>query len=145
MCSKNRAGRYGDCPGGSWTQLQCCTMPNFYYGHCDKYRSGHGELNSCLTHGVETYILEGTCGSGANNNCDGDSVINDCCEGHLVTGIHSNILIFSYQFWWKCIISGENVGSNIEECVWMYAKYGDQLECGRSDEVVAGYINIMSV
>ena len=33
---------------------------------------------------------------------------------------------------------GENVGSNMEACVWMYADYGYQIECGRTDEVVAG-------
>ena len=54
-----RAGRYGDCPGDSWHQLLCCTLPNFYYGHCMKYGSAHGELNSCLSHGNVPYLLEG--------------------------------------------------------------------------------------
>ena len=73
-------------------------MPGFYFGHCDKYGTGHGELNSCLSHGVESYILEGTCGSGAQLDCDGYSVINDCCEGHLVTGMHLTYFTFSNFF-----------------------------------------------
>ena len=84
-----RAGRYADCPGDHWHQLLCCTMPDFYFGHCAKYGTGHGELNSCLSHGVDYYLLEGTCGSGAELDCDGYSVINDCCEGHLITGNYS--------------------------------------------------------
>jgi len=107
------AGRYGDCPGDSWHQLLCCTLPNFYYGHCMKYGSAHGELNSCLSHGNVPYLLEGmimifinvcvrsnfnlifligTCGSGAELDCDGYSVGNDCCEGHLFSGWYSNII-----------------------------------------------------
>ena len=54
-----RAGRYADCPGDAWHQLLCCTLPNFYYGHCMKYGSAHGELNSCLSHGNVPYLLEG--------------------------------------------------------------------------------------
>ena len=34
-------------------------LPNFYYGHCMKYGSAHGELNSCLIHGNVPYLLEG--------------------------------------------------------------------------------------
>ena len=71
-----------------------------------KYGSAHGELNSCLSHGNVPYLLEGmlihssiivctiifqyffegTCGSGSELDCDGYSVVNDCCEGHLFSG-----------------------------------------------------------
>ena len=112
------AGRYADCPGDTWHQILCCAMPDFVYGECQKYGSGHGQLNSCLEHGNVARLLEGTCGSGAELDCDGYSVINNCCIGHL--------------------FSGEQVGPNKNQCTWEYADYGYQLECGRSDEVVAG-------
>ena len=58
------AGRYADCPNDSWHQILCCSLPEFYYGHCFSYGSEHGKTNSCLEHGEIPTMLEGTCGSG---------------------------------------------------------------------------------
>ena len=33
---------------------------------------------------------------------------------------------------------GEIAGANADECGWIYAEYGYQIECPRSDEIVAG-------
>ena len=61
------AGRYADCPEDSWHQIKCCTLPEFYSGHCFSYGSEHGKSNSCLEHGEVPTMLEGTCGSGTIN------------------------------------------------------------------------------
>ena len=113
------AGRYADCPGKTWHEILCCPLPGFYFGHCFEYGTEHGKPNSCLDHGEIPTLLEGTCGSGAELDCDGYSVINSCCEGHLAT-------------------TGENVGPNDRHCSWTYANHGYPLECGREDEIVAG-------
>ena len=55
---------------------------------------------------------------GAELDCNGFSVVNRCCEGHLITG--------------------QNVGPHIGYCEWKYANHGYPIECGRNDEVVAG-------
>ena len=63
-------------------------------------------------------ILEGTCGSRATLDCNGFSVQNHCCEGHLHTG--------------------ETVGPDVRTCNWKYGNHGVPLQCEKSDEVVAG-------
>ena len=63
-------------------------------------------------------ILEGTCGSSDTLDCNGYSVENRCCEGHLITG--------------------ENVGPDVETCSWLYGNHGHPLECEKKDEIVAG-------
>ena len=55
---------------------------------------------------------------GSELDCDGYSVVNRCCEGHLITG--------------------QSVGPHIGYCSWTFANHGYPLECGRNDEVVAG-------
>ena len=54
---------------------------------------------------------------GAGLECNGFSVVNCCCEGHL--GFYK-------------------VGPNIGNCNWIYTNHGYPIECGRNDEVVAG-------
>ena len=110
-------GRNPDC-GGYNTQLLCCSLPMFYYSNCEKFGVHHGELGSCLDHGDLPLMLEGSCGSGEQEDCDGFSVVNDCCEGHMATG--------------------ESVGPQTDQCGWIYTAHGYPLECGRSDEIVAG-------
>ena len=36
------------------------------------------------------------------------------------------------------LLLGEIAGANADECGWIYAEYGYQIECPRSDEIVAG-------
>ena len=31
-------------------------------------------------------MRKGACGGGSNRDCEGYSVISDCCEGHLFSG-----------------------------------------------------------
>ena len=54
---------------------------------------------------------------GAGLECNGFSIVNRCCEGHL--GFYK-------------------VGPNVDNCHWNYTNYGVPIECGRNDEVVAG-------
>ena len=63
-------------------------------------------------------ILEGTCGSSGTLDCNGYSVENHCCEGHLITG--------------------ETVGPDTRTCSWIYGDHGRPLECPKNDQVVAG-------
>merc|ERR1719464_616357 len=83
----------------------------------------HGKPNSCLEHGEVPTMLEGTCGSGAELDCNGFSVVNLCCDGHMITGQNG---------------TSQNVGPHIGNCDWKYANHGCPVECGRIDEVVAG-------
>ena len=59
-----RSGENPDCPNNVHHQLQCCAVPEYYYGHCESFGTDHGVPNSCLDHG--NLILEGTWWS--NNN-----------------------------------------------------------------------------
>ena len=61
-------------------------------------------------------ILEGTCGSSATLDCNGFSVQNNCCEGHLLTG--------------------ETVGPDVRTCNWMYGNHGEPIQCPKSDKGV---------
>ena len=54
---------------------------------------------------------------GAGLECNGFSVVNRCCEGH---------------------IGPYKVGPNISNCHWNYGNHGVPIECGRNDEAVAG-------
>ena len=60
---------------------------------------------------------------GAELDCNGFSVVNLCCDGHMITGQNG---------------TSQNVGPHIGNCDWKYANHGDPVECGRIDEVVAG-------
>ena len=61
-------------------------------------------------------MLEGSCSSGENYDCQGFATLSECCSGHL---------------------DGKEVGPT-PECTWEYTGHGEPLECGRSDEVVVG-------
>ena len=111
-------GHNADCDPGYYVQMLCCSLPMFYYSNCEKFGVHHGVEGSCLDHGDSPLMLEGTCGSASKEDCDGFSVVNDCCEGHMT--------------------SGENVGPQVGQCGWSYANHGQKLECSRSDEIVAG-------
>ena len=52
-----RSGENPDCPNNVHHQLQCCAVPEYYYGHCESFGSNYGVPNSCLDHG--NLILEG--------------------------------------------------------------------------------------
>ena len=60
---------------------------------------------------------------GAELDCNGFSVVNLCCDGHMITGQNG---------------TSQNVGPHIGNCDWKYANHGYPVECGRIDEVVAG-------
>ena len=52
-----RSGGNEDCPNNVSHQLQCCAVPEYYYGHCESFGTDYGIPNSCLDHG--NLILEG--------------------------------------------------------------------------------------
>ena len=52
-----RSGENPDCPNNVHHQLQCCAVPEYYYGHCESFGTDYGIPNSCLDHG--NLILEG--------------------------------------------------------------------------------------
>ena len=52
-----RSGGNEDCPNNVSHQLQCCAVPEYYYGHCESFGTDYGVQNSCLDHG--NLILEG--------------------------------------------------------------------------------------
>ena len=52
-----RSGENPDCPNNVHHQLQCCAVPEYYYGHCESFGTDYGVQNSCLDHG--NLILEG--------------------------------------------------------------------------------------
>ena len=64
----------------------------------------------------DTLILEGQCHSGQHHDCHGSANLVSCCQGH-------------YQ--------GSDVGPT-SQCTWEYFDHGQQMECGRSDEIIVG-------
>merc|ERR1719282_1837744 len=114
-CSGGGGWGHKDCPGGTVHQLKCCEMPEYYYSNCNTFNSDFGVPIDCRDHG-DGLILEGQCHSGFHADCHGDFNLVTCCGGHF---------------------NGTNVGSTTE-CTWEYGGFGDQIECGRSDEVLVG-------
>ena len=115
-CSGGGGWGHKDCPGGTVHQLKCCEMPEYYYSNCNTFNSDFGVPIDCRDHG-DGLILEGQCHSGEHHDCHGSANLGTCCEG-------------TYQ--------GRAVGPVETECTWEYGGYGAMLECGRSDEVLAG-------
>ena len=60
--------------------------------------------------------MEGQCHSGQHHDCHGSANLVTCCQGH-------------YQ--------GRAVGPT-DQCTWEYFDHGQQMECGRSDEIIVG-------
>ena len=60
--------------------------------------------------------MEGQCHSGQHHDCHGSANLVSCCQGHY---------------------EGSDVGPT-SQCTWEYFDHGQQMECGRSDEIIAG-------
>ena len=86
------SGQNDDCDDGVWEQLFCCDMPDFHYQDCVDYKvfnfikihvcssyngaifhqGDNGQPLSCPEESNDPgLILEGACGSGFQENCDG--------------------------------------------------------------------------
>ena len=63
-----------------------------------------------------TLIMEGQCHSGQHHDCHGSANLVSCCQGHY---------------------EGSDVGPT-SQCTWEYFDHGQQMECGRSDEIIVG-------
>ena len=72
-------------------------------------------LDNFRNHG-DTLIVEGQCHSGSNPNCHGSPNQVSCCQGHY---------------------EDKEVGPT-DQCTWEYFDWGQQMECGRSDEIIVG-------
>merc|ERR1719318_233355 len=111
------SGRYKDCPGPSFTQLECCAVPGFYYGSCKVWSGTWGELLECPSVSDEAHMVEAACGSDTNESCSGHAHEVECCVGHM---------------------DGRIIGST-GQCSWIFTgAFGGQLECGRNDEAIMG-------
>ena len=51
-------GFNNDCPGGEFSLLECCNVPEFYYGHC--------EVGGCTAAAVCSAVCR--CGAAAGGN-----------------------------------------------------------------------------
>ena len=60
--------------------------------------------------------MEGQCHSGQHHDCHGSANLVSCCQGHY---------------------EGSDVGPT-SQCTWEYFDHGQQMECGRSDEIIVG-------
>ena len=60
--------------------------------------------------------MEGQCHSGQHHDCHGSANMVSCCQGHY---------------------EGSDVGPT-SQCTWEYFDHGQQMECGRSDEIIVG-------
>ena len=77
------SGFNSDCPGDSFTLLECCRVPEFYYGSCEVRGGTWGELIQCPeTHSDHGHLVEGVCESGRDYACNGHSSEVECCQGH---------------------------------------------------------------
>merc|ERR1719481_1002999 len=104
------SGRYNDCPGPSFTQLQCCAVEGFYYGSCVIRSGTWGELLECPTL-ADGHLVEAACGSDSHMSCSGHAHEVECCVGHM---------------------EGRTVGST-GQCTWIFTgAFGGQLEWGRT-------------
>ena len=94
------SGFNNDCPGGTFTLMECCRVPEFYYGTCEVRGGTWGELLACPDiHTGDGHLLEGLCESGSNYDCNGHASEVECCQGH-------------YQ--------GQVVGST-GQCSWLFS------------------------
>ena len=111
-------GFNSDCPGGAFTMVECCRVPEFYYGLCEVRGGTWGELLECPEiHSESGHLVEGFCESGSSFACNGHASEVECCQGHL---------------------QGQLVGST-GQCTWLFSGgFGATLECGRNDEAVMG-------
>ena len=114
-CSGGGGFGHKDCPGGTVHQIKCCDMADFYYSNCNTFNSDFGQPIDCRDHG-DTLILEGQCHSGQHHDCHGSANLVSCCQGHY---------------------EGTDVGPT-SQCTWEYFDHGQQMECGRSDEIIVG-------
>merc|ERR1712198_524918 len=114
-CSGGGGFGHKDCPGGTVHMLHCCAVPQYSWGHCEPYTSDFGEGIDCNDHG-DGLVLEASCHSGAHHDCHGKANEVECCDATL---------------------EGQRVGTT-DSCTWLYGGHGEQLECGREDEVLAG-------
>eukprot|EP00091_Calanus_sinicus_P023243 TRINITY_DN7739_c0_g1_i2.p1 TRINITY_DN7739_c0_g1~~TRINITY_DN7739_c0_g1_i2.p1 ORF type:complete len:183 (-),score=47.91 TRINITY_DN7739_c0_g1_i2:162-662(-) len=76
------SGFNADCPGGAFTLVECCRVPEFYYGSCEVRGGTWGELLACpdLSDG---HLVEGVCESGRGEACNGHAGEVECCVGHM--------------------------------------------------------------
>merc|ERR1711942_577177 len=55
------SGFNNDCPGGAFTLVECCRVPEFYYGSCEVRGGSWGELLACpeqnTGHLVERWLV----------------------------------------------------------------------------------------
>merc|ERR1711982_282441 len=65
-------GFNSDCPDGAFTLVECCRMPEFYYGSCEVHGGTWGELLQCPEiHTDAGHLVEGFCESGSSYACNG--------------------------------------------------------------------------
>ena len=96
--------------------MECCRVPEFYYGTCEVRGGSWGELLACPEQNTG-HLVEGVCESGREVACNGHAGEVECCVGHM---------------------QGREVGST-GQCTWLFnGAFGSTLECGRDDEVVMG-------
>ena len=63
--------------------VECCRVPEFYYGSCEVRGGTWGELLACPDiHTGDGHLLEGLCESGTNYDCNGHASEVECCQGH---------------------------------------------------------------
>ena len=87
-------------PGGEFTLVECCRVPEFYYGTCESHGGTWGELLECpAIHSGSGHLVEGFCESGTSTACNGHASEVECCQGH-------------YQ--------GQLVGST-GQCTWLFS------------------------
>ena len=80
--------------------MECCRVPEFYYGTCESHGGTWGELLECpAIHSGSGHLVEGFCESGTSTACNGHASEVECCQGH-------------YQ--------GQLVGST-GQCTWLFS------------------------
>merc|ERR1711887_11124 len=76
------SGFNNDCPDKTFALVECCQLPDFYYGSCEVRSGSWGELLECPEQNTG-HLVEGTCESGTNEACNGHAGEVECCVGHV--------------------------------------------------------------
>merc|ERR1711970_1185540 len=69
------SGFNNDCPDSTFALVECCQLPDFYYGSCEVRSGSWGELLECAR---DDEVVMGRCSTGGGHTGNGD-----CPEGNV--------------------------------------------------------------
>ena len=68
------SGRNDDCGSNIWHKLLCCDLDAYHFENCMVHGGPEGSYLDCTAlDGAPDRLLEGACGSGAGDDCPGET------------------------------------------------------------------------